>query len=114
MSYDLAFWYEEKAINAEAAYQKYAAMTDGESGIVTEHPGVAEFCRDALQAYPDLSEENAEESPWSSPVYCTGECVLVAVSWSRKDEVSTSLIAMAQNRGLVTYDPQKEEVIQRG
>ncbi|MDX3747109.1 hypothetical protein [Streptomyces sp. AK08-02] len=114
MSYDLAFWYEEKAINAEVAYQKYAAMADGESGIVTEHPGVAEFYLDTLQDYPDLSEENAEESPWSSPVYCTGECVLVAISWSRKDEVSTLLIAMAQNKGLLTYDPQKEEVIQRG
>ncbi|MFF7473473.1 hypothetical protein [Streptomyces sp. NPDC008092] len=110
MSYDLAFWYEEEEIDAEVAYQKYDAMTDGESGVVAENPRVSDFRRDVLRAYPDLSEQNAEHSPWSSPVYSNGECVLVAIAWSRKDEIAAPLVSLAQDHGLVTYDPQKQKV----
>ncbi|MFJ9120332.1 hypothetical protein ACIRJO_32950 [Streptomyces sp. NPDC102394] len=111
MSYDLAFWYEEDAIDAEEAYQKYDALTDGASGVVTKHPGVSAFYRDILERFSDLSEANWEQSPWSSPVYFNGECILVAISWSRKDEVSTALVPLAQNHGLMTYDPQRGEAV---
>ncbi|MEU0198727.1 MULTISPECIES: hypothetical protein [unclassified Streptomyces] len=116
MSYDLAFWYESGSLDAAAAYQKYDAMTDGESGVTAESPRVAEFYRDVLKAYQDLTEDTTEEeadrSPWTSPVYFNGECVLVNIAWSRKSEVSDTLITMAKSRGLVTYDPQRELVVE--
>ncbi|MFE6523272.1 hypothetical protein [Streptomyces sp. NPDC057794] len=116
MSYDLAFWYESRSLDAAAAYQKYDAMTDGESGVTAESPRVAEFYRDVLRAYQDLTEDTTEEevhqSPWTSSVYFNGECVLVNIAWSRKSEVSNTLIDMAKSRGLVTYDPQRDLVIE--
>ncbi|MEU0452994.1 hypothetical protein ABZ322_08210 [Streptomyces sp. NPDC006129] len=116
MSYDLAFWHESGSIDAAAAYQKYDAMTDGESGVTAESPRVAEFYRDVLKDYQDLTkdttEEEADRSPWTSPVYFNGECVLVNIAWSRKSEVSDTLIIMAKSRGLVTYDPQRELVVE--
>lgn len=116
MSYDLAFWHESGSLDAVTAYQKYDAMTDGESGVTAESPRVAEFYRDVLRVYRDLaedtSEEEAEQSPWTSSVYFNGECVLVNIAWSRKGEVSDTLITMAKSRGLVTYDPQWELVVE--
>ncbi|MFF9034274.1 hypothetical protein ACF090_02250 [Streptomyces sp. NPDC014892] len=116
MSYDLAFWYEEDAVDAAAAYAKYDAMTDGESGVVARNPRVLEFHRDVLRIHPDLSEdmseEEAERSPWNSSVYCNGECVLVSIAWSRKSEIVAALVDMARRRGLLTYDPQREAVIE--
>ncbi|CAL9490920.1 hypothetical protein SUDANB108_03248 [Streptomyces sp. enrichment culture] len=116
MSYDLAFWYESRSLDAAAAYQKYDAMTDGESGVTAESPRVAEFYRDILRTYQDLTEDTTEEeahqSPWTSSVYFNGECVLVNIAWSRKSEVSNTLIDMAKSRGLVTYDPQRDLVIE--
>lgn len=116
MSYDLAFWYESGSLDAAAAYHKYEAMADGDSGVSTKSPRVAEFHRDVLKAYQDLTEdtteEEADQSPWTSSVYFNGECVLVNIVWSRKSEVADALITMARNRGLVTYDPQRELVVE--
>jgi hypothetical protein len=110
MSYDMAFWHEADAVNAVEAHRKYDAMTEGDSGVTTESVKVADFHNDVLRVYPELTLNNEHESPWTSPVYYNGECVLVAISWSRKDQVVESLIAMAQNRGVLAYDPQKEEL----
>lgn len=115
MSYDLAFWDEIGSLDAAAALRKYEAMADGESGASPESPRVGEFYRDVLNAYQDLTEETtleeADQSPWTSPVHCNGECVLVAIAWSRKNEVSGALIAMARARDLVTFDPQRRLLI---
>lgn len=110
MSYDMAFWQETQEIDAAGAYQKYDAMTDGESGVSTESAGVKDFCAAVLKSYPDLTVENAETSPWTSAVYCNGECVIVTIAWSRKNELVDALISLAQRHSLLAYDPQKEEV----
>ncbi|WP_405960722.1 hypothetical protein OG235_27015 [Streptomyces sp. NBC_00024] len=116
MSYDLAFWYESRSIDSKTAFRKYDATVDGESGVTAGSPRVAAFHRDVLNAYQDLtentSEEEAEQSPWTSSVYFNGECVLVTIAWSRRSEVADALITMAKNRGLVTYDPQDGLVIE--
>ncbi|MGW6543508.1 hypothetical protein ACWGBH_11780 [Streptomyces massasporeus] len=116
MRYDLAFWHERGSLDAAAAYQKCDAMTDGESGVSAESSRVAQFHRDTLKAYPDLTEntteDEADQSPWTSSVYFNGERVLVNITWSRKSEVSDTLIAIAKSRGLVTYDPQRDLIIE--
>ncbi|MFJ7187171.1 hypothetical protein [Streptomyces bacillaris] len=110
MSYDMAFWQEPQEIDAAGAYQKYDAMTDGESGVSTESTRVRDFYAAVLKNYPDLTVENSDTSPWTSAVYCNGECVIVTISWSRKNELVDTLIFLAQRHGLLAYDPQKEEV----
>lgn len=116
MSYDLAFWDENGSLDAAAAYQKYEAMADGESGVSPESPRVSEFYRDVLSAYQDLTEdttlEEADQSPWTSSIHFNRECVLVTIAWSRKNEISEALIALARTHGLMTYDPQRRLVIE--
>ncbi|MFJ9686463.1 hypothetical protein ACIRRX_12335 [Streptomyces bacillaris] len=110
MSYDMAFWQEPQEIDAAGAYQKYDAMTDGKSGVSAESTRVRDFYAAVLKNYPDLTVENSDTSPWTSAVYCNGECVIVTISWSRKNELVDTLISLAQRHGLLAYDPQKEEV----
>ncbi|MFD5973010.1 hypothetical protein [Streptomyces bacillaris] len=113
MSYDLAFWQENLEIDASEAFRKYDAMTDGASGVFAESENVRAFHRALRDIHPDLTIENAEMSPWTSPVYGNGECVLVTIAWSRKDELVEGLIPLARKHGLLTYDPQQEEVHQQ-
>ncbi|WP_405612975.1 hypothetical protein [Streptomyces sp. NBC_00076] len=106
----MAFWQEDGEIDAGIAYQKYDAMTDGELGISPKSANVTEFYKAILRTYDDLTIENAEDSPWASPVHCNEECVIVAISWSRKNEVADSLRSLARAHNLLTYDPQEEEI----
>jgi hypothetical protein len=106
MSFDMAFWFQLEPPSAESAAQIYDRLTDGETGVVSETTGVEHFFNDVVAVFPDLNEQNAQESPWSSPIYRTPECVITAISWSRSEEVAPILVELAQRHGLTTYDPQ--------
>ncbi|MFC7843492.1 hypothetical protein [Streptomyces sp. NPDC057382] len=110
MSFDLIFWYQEVAPTSGEAAQIYDQLTDGVTGIVEESSAVEDFYRAVISEFPDLSEENMEESPWASPLYVTGECVIAAISWSRSSEVSSVLLDLASTHGLTAYDPQDQVV----
>lgn len=110
MSFDLAFWHESKPTTAEEAARIYDKLTDGEIGIADRHPAVGAFYDDVIAAFGDLTEENAEESPWMSPLYRNEECVIANIAWSRHREVGPVLVDLASNHGLTTYDPQDKFV----
>jgi hypothetical protein len=110
MSFDLAFWHETQPSDAERAYEIYDRLTDGETGVAESHPAVDEFYREVLSVYADITEENAEESPWASSPYRNDECVVAAIAWSRHEEVGAALIELADKHGLTAYDPQDRVV----
>jgi hypothetical protein len=110
MSFDLGFWHQNGRPTNEVADQIYARLCDGNIGVVEESQGVKAFFRDVVSIFPDITEENAEESPWASALYRTPECVLVAISWSRRDELVPTLLSLAARHGLTTYDPQEQTV----
>ncbi|MFI1108314.1 hypothetical protein ACH4TU_10200 [Streptomyces physcomitrii] len=110
MSFDLIFWYQRVAPTSGEAARIYDQLTDGVTGIVEESSAVEDFYRAVISEFPDLSEENMEESPWASPLYVTAECVIAAISWSRSSEVSSVLLGLASTHGLTAYDPQDQVV----
>ncbi|MFV2117300.1 hypothetical protein ACE14D_02165, partial [Streptomyces sp. Act-28] len=110
MSFDLIFWYQQEVPTSEKAAQIYDQLTDGVTGIVEESSAVEDFYRSVISEFPDLDEENMEESPWASPLYVTGECVIAAIAWSRSSEVSSVLLDLAATHGLTVYDPQDQVV----
>ncbi|WP_371778488.1 hypothetical protein [Streptosporangium subroseum] len=110
MSFDLTFWYQKSIPTSEEAAQVYDQLTDELTGVVEESPAIEVFHQAVISAYPDLTEENMNESPWASPLYVTSECVIAAISWSRSSEVSSVLLDLASTHGLTAYDPQDQVV----
>ncbi|MEU4563632.1 hypothetical protein AB0F72_35085 [Actinoplanes sp. NPDC023936] len=105
MSFDLAIWHQAAPLTDEEAFAIYDRLTDGFVGVVQESPAVQKFLSDLLEIYPEDTDES-DPSPWASGIYSNSECVLLAISWSRKEEVSTVVEGLAVRRGLVVYDPQ--------
>ncbi|MET7356202.1 hypothetical protein [Streptomyces mirabilis] len=110
MSFDLTFWYQKSVPTSEEAAQVYDQLTDGLTGVVEESPEIEDFHQAVVSVFPDLTEENMNESPWASPLYVTSECVIAAISWSRSSEVSSVLLDLASRYGLTAYDPQDQVV----
>ncbi|WP_433512655.1 hypothetical protein ACQP2T_54585 [Nonomuraea sp. CA-143628] len=110
MSFDLAFWCQKSVPTAEEAAQIYDQLADGLSGVVEASSAVEDFHKAVISVFPDLAEENMDESPWTSPLYVTSECVIATISWSRAGEVSSVLLDLASRYRLTTYDPQEQVV----
>ncbi|MCA2224417.1 hypothetical protein [Nonomuraea aurantiaca] len=110
MSFDLAFWRQKPVPTVEEAAQIYDQLADGLSGAVEVSSAVEDFHKAVISVFPDLAEENMDESPWTSPLYVTSECVIAAISWSRSGEVSSVLLDLASRHGLIAYDPQEQVV----
>lgn len=106
MSFDLTFWYEREPSSPVQAAQIYDQLTDEKLGIVERNPTLGDFYQEVISTYEDLTEENADRSPWTSPVYRNEECVITNIAWTRHKEVGSTLIAMAARHGLTSYDPQ--------
>ncbi|MFC7502825.1 hypothetical protein [Nocardioides sp. GCM10030258] len=115
MSFDLAFWWEKPTPSTSSAAATYGRLVEGEL-TVTETArnaalDVASFYTEVTAAYPEICEENMNSSPWASAIYKTDECVIVAISWSRADELTPVLCDMALRHGLTTFDPQSSSVL---
>src|SRR4051812_31829090 len=103
MSFDLAFWWEKRAISPDEAARKYGALVEGGVGIVDEHPALVAFYSELTDRFPDLTEENSETSPWAASLYRTGECVITSISYPRQEEVSEYLLGLARRYGVASY-----------
>lgn len=110
MSFELAFWHEDPSPSGDAALATYYRLTEEDDDAVRPHVAVSRFLAEVLTTFEDLTEENAESSPWAGPVYATEGCVMVSISGSRSAEVMPRLQQMAQHHGLITFDPQNSTV----
>jgi hypothetical protein len=110
VSFDLSFWYEDVPSTSERAAEIYDRLTDGEDGVVPSAPALIDFFAEVIATFGDLTEENMEESPWTSPLYRTTECVIANLAYSRSEEVAPVLRRLASKHGLTVYDPQNREV----
>jgi hypothetical protein len=114
MSFDLAFWYEIPP-DADPG-DAYVRFLDGLTGVGTPTEEIDRFYQDVTAVYPDLEivgEDDVDvfeedDSPWAAGIDRTEECMVVAISWSRRDEVTPVLLRLAHEHGLVAYDPQQE------
>ena len=111
MSFDLGFWYEDVPSAPERAAAIYERLTDGEEGVVPSASAVNDFFVEVIATFEDMTEENMEESPWTSPLYQTPECVVASLAYSTSGDVAPVLLELASKHGLTAYDPQNREVL---
>ncbi|WP_221320971.1 hypothetical protein [Actinoplanes sp. L3-i22] len=111
MSFDLAIWRQTTMIDPDQAFHIYDQLTDGIAGVVEASLDVSNFYDAVMEAYPDADDEtDDDDSPWASEVYRTEECVLLAISWSRKGELKDFVLRTAGEKGLAVYDPQSRAI----
>lgn len=110
MSFDLAFWSEDPPPSQARAADVYDRLADGESDVLPASPAVGRFLDDVDAAFPDLTEDTLDVSPWAAAVYRTSECAIVSISWSRVDDVVPVLLTLASRHRLTAYDPQTGQV----
>lgn len=114
MSFDLAFWWEPQAISSDEAARKYRAMVELRSGVVLHNEGLDNFFEELIENFPDLTEDNLDDSPWSAPLYRTSECVIVSMGFPWRNSMTDFLLRLSASHGVTCFDPQAESVFLPG
>lgn len=111
MSYDLAFWDGDRSAGDAVAREEYrqlhARYIRSEPEPAT--PQIAAYVRALLDRYPEIDTDAGEDSPWATgPVMreASGLFLYLPLVYSRCDEASAWVAQLAQDHGLVCYDPQ--------
>ncbi|WIX78677.1 hypothetical protein QRX50_46315 [Amycolatopsis carbonis] len=116
MSYDLAVWEGDRPPSDQAAGDAFGLLYERHiESDVQEPPSdrIRAFVSALLDRYPDISEQDGEDSPWSTSPLLTeavGPLIYFPMVWSRCEEVSAWAAQLAADHGLVCYDPQLERL----
>jgi hypothetical protein len=71
------------------------------------------FLGEAAQRYPPIeacADEDVEDCPWNCAWDIGQGSVVVCIAWSRADELTPIIIALANEHDLLCYHPQQGEV----
>jgi hypothetical protein len=115
VSFDLGVWHEPEPISAGHAGRTYELLCRGDTSTVEDHPAVTRFYHDVVARFPttatfDDAADREERWVWSMDPTESDSHVILAVSWSRAEEVYEFVSGRANELGLVCYDPQAGEV----
>jgi hypothetical protein len=109
VSFDLFVWHEESPITATQARTKLKRWDGGAAGVFLAHPAVGQFYDALLDRFPpleSLSEADADRlGVWSVTPERSETIVVVCGIWSRAEEVGAAVQMLAEQHGLVCYEP---------
>jgi hypothetical protein len=111
MSFDLAVMHVEEPINEERAVKIYHALCEGDYEVLPPGENVERFYQELTAQYPDLdqlSDDEAEDSPWSDSLDVSDGAVVMCIRWSRADDMAAFVKGLAAKHGLACYDPQED------
>ncbi|MEU8269590.1 hypothetical protein AB0B89_20825 [Sphaerisporangium sp. NPDC049002] len=115
MSYDLAVWEGERPSTTKALAAKYeelmAYLEADDSSAPTLR--IRAYVEALLRRWPDITTDEGEDSPWSTgPLLgeASGSMIYFPLRWSMADEASAFAAQLAEEHGLVCYDPQMDSL----
>jgi hypothetical protein len=119
MSYDFAVWEGERPEDDAAATKYYmdhinAVMdTDEPPDIINEPPTprIRAYVEALLERWPDIDTEEGSNSPWADGPLLSmawGRFIYFPMGWSVAEEASAFAADVAQQHGLICYDPVRE------
>lgn len=116
MSYNLAVWEGERprtdADAAEAFEALYAQHTDADPSPEPT-PAIRRYVEALLASYPDLDDDNEDDTPWSdAPLItnATGPIFYFGMVFSQAETASEFAANVAREHGLVCFDPQSNKL----
>ncbi|MEV6595580.1 hypothetical protein AB0M36_01810 [Actinoplanes sp. NPDC051346] len=117
MSYDLAVWEGDRpATDQEAGTVLQALATRYLEEEVDTPPTarIASFVDSVLARWVDLTEDDLDDvSPFAAgPLRdeASGPIIYLALRPSMADEVSAEMAVMAEEHGLICFDPQSDQL----
>jgi hypothetical protein len=117
MSYDLAVWEGARPDDDDAATEEFEVLYQryvGTGGPSAPTPRIAAYVTALLDRYPDINTEAGfHDSPWASaPLMseASGPLVYFPMVASRGDETAVWAAQVAEEHGLVCFDPQTEQL----
>lgn len=115
MSYDLAVWEGEQPADDLAAAELYEQLMDSLERHPAEPPtpGITRYVAALLDRWPDITEDDGGDSPWADGPLLNnafGAAIYFSIVWSKAEEASEYAARLAQQHGLVCYDPQTESL----
>jgi hypothetical protein len=116
VSYDLAVWEGDQPRTAAEAFTRYDELYDRyiEREGETPTPAITDFLSALLARWPDITEPDAENSPWSDgplEINASGPFVYIGLVFSMAEEAVAFAAQQARDRGLVCYDPQQQALL---
>ncbi|WP_214411920.1 hypothetical protein [Sphaerisporangium fuscum] len=108
MSFDLGVWYADPPITSEEAARRYVSRPDDESEAAEPRAEVGAFYDALTRDLPDLTADNYETSPWSTPLTVGEDFVVMRVVFPRAAEVCRVVLPLVDEHGLVCFDPEAE------
>ena len=112
MTHYLAVWGGRDALSNRDAAKYYAALQEGKAPQAFD-AAVYAFSSALTRHYPDLEmvpEEDLDASPWASAPEISGNYMIVALRAERFAEVFPLILQLAEEYGLVCFDPQNTKV----
>lgn len=116
MSYDLAVWEGDAPVSDAAAQAHYERlMAEMEANFQAPPPPTARieaYVAALLQRWPDISDAD-DDSPWATaPLLgeAFGGAIYFPMVWSRAEEASDFAARVAEEHGLVCFDPQTQQL----
>jgi hypothetical protein len=119
MTFDLAVWEGTRPQTDEAASLVYGQLMDRmEAGDCDTEPTprIRAYVDALLSRWPEITDESGADSPWAdAPLIgnAFGDAIYFAMVWSRADEAAEFAARLADQHGLVCYDPQSERLLPR-
>jgi len=117
VSYDLAVWEGDRPDDDDAALADFEMLYERYVGAGEKAPPtarIAAYVSTLLERYPDINTEAGyPDSPWASaPLLgeASGPLIYFPMIASRGDEVSVWAARVAEDHGLVCFDPQTEQL----
>jgi len=113
MSMDLAVWYSTRPLDKKQALAIYQGLCNGELAVLEGSERIDAFLSDLHGVYAaldDLSEEEAEKSPWAGDFDRSDGHVIMSITWSGPDDAPELVVKLAAEHGLICFDPQSCDV----
>jgi hypothetical protein len=113
VTFDLAVWEGDRPPSDAAAAEIYEQLMDRLEGGEQEPPTdrIRAYVSALLDRWPDIDEDGGEDSPWADgPLIdnAFGSVIYFAMVWSQAEEASEFAARVAEEHGLVCFDPQSE------
>jgi len=112
VSYDLVIWQGDQPASDAAACEEYKQLYDGyirSRDLQPPTPRIAAYIGALLDRYPEIDTEAGEDSPWASgPLMreASGALLYLPLVYTQCEEASAWAAQLAQEHGLICYDPQ--------